>query len=135
MSEQSAKGTLVKSAFGGKCPRCGEGRLYDGFLKLADRCDHCGLDYGFADAGDGPAVFVIMIVGFLATGGVLWTEFTLEPPFWVHIVVWGPLTVALSLIGLYWLKGGLVAQQYRTKAEQGQRQKDAGEADDKTHAP
>ena len=113
-------GSLIKSAFRGKCPRCGEGKLYQGFLKLSDRCDHCDLDYAFADSGDGPAVFVILIVGFLALGGVLYTEFTYEPPWWMHVIVWGPLTILLCLAFLCWLKGALIAQQYYTKAEQGQ---------------
>ena len=49
----------------GRCPRCGEGRLFHGFLSLRPACERCGLDYGFADAGDGPAVFVILIGGFI----------------------------------------------------------------------
>ena len=117
---ETSKGSLAKSTFAGKCPRCGEGGLYKGFLKLDDRCDHCQLDYGFADAGDGPAVFVIMIVGFIATGGVLYSEFAFEPRWWVHVLIWGPATIGLSLAFLYWLKGALIAQQYFTKAEPGQ---------------
>jgi uncharacterized protein (DUF983 family) len=117
-------GTLTRSAFLGKCPRCGEGKLYRAFLKLADCCNHCDLDYSFADSGDGPAVFVIMIVGFLATGGVLYTEFTFEPPIWLHVVLWGPLTILLSLLFLYWLKGGLIAQQYKTHAKPGELNQD-----------
>ena len=122
------KGSLWKSTFLGKCPRCGHGHLYQAFLKPAERCDHCGLDYGFADSGDGPAVFVIMIVGFLATGGVLYTEFAYEPPVWLHIILWGPLTVLLCLVFLYWLKGSLIAQQYLTKAQPGQWDKSASDA-------
>lgn len=119
MTEKS-RGSLVKSTFAGKCPNCGEGSLYKSFLKLDEQCEHCGLDYGFADAGDGPAVFVIMIVGLIATGGVLYSEFAFEPPWWLHVLIWGPATVGLSLVFLYWLKGALVAQQYFTKAEPGQ---------------
>ena len=118
MADQN--GSVMKSAFSGKCPRCGKGKLYKSFLKLADRCDHCDLDYAFADSGDGPAVFVIMIVGFIATGGVLYTEFTYEPPLWLLVGLWGPLTIILCLAFLYWLKGALIAQQFLTKAEQGQ---------------
>ena len=118
------QGSLLKTALGGKCPRCGEGRLYQSFLKIAERCEHCGLDFSFADSGDGPAVFVIMIVGFLATGGVLYTEFAYEPPIWLHVLVWGPLTIAMSMFFLHVLKGGLIDQQYRTKAEQGRRDDD-----------
>lgn len=123
-------GSLMRSALFGKCPHCGEGHLYKGFLKIADRCDHCDLDYAFADSGDGPAVFVIMIVGFLATGGVLYTEFAFEPPVWLHIVLWGPLTILLSLLFLYWLKGGLIAQQYITRAKPGELQQDKESSSD-----
>ncbi|MCT4656879.1 MAG: DUF983 domain-containing protein [Cohaesibacter sp.] len=122
MAPTDYQGSLAKTALAGKCPRCGQGSLYKSFLKLAERCETCDLDYSFADSGDGPAVFVIMIVGFLATGGVLYTEFTYEPPVWLHVVLWGPLTILMSLAGLYLLKGGLIAQQYHTKAEQGQLQ-------------
>nr|WP_321458229.1 DUF983 domain-containing protein [uncultured Cohaesibacter sp.] len=116
------KGSVARTAFAGKCPRCGEGKLYKSFLKIGDRCDACGLDYGFIDSGDGPAVFVIMIVGFIATGGLLYTEFVYEPPVWVLAVIWAPVAILLCLLFLYWLKGALIGQQYRTKAEQGQRE-------------
>ncbi len=119
-------GSIARTAFAGKCPRCGKGKLYRSFLKVADKCDVCGLDYGFIDSGDGPAVFVIMIVGFIATGGLLYTEFTYEPPVWLQVIIWAPVAILLCLAFLYWLKGALIAQQYRTKAEQGQRISDAG---------
>ncbi|ABS62297.1 protein of unknown function DUF983 [Parvibaculum lavamentivorans DS-1] len=101
------------------CPRCGKGRLYDGFLTLAPACPECGLDYGFADAGDGPAVFIMMIAGFIIVGLVLWVEFTWSPPYWVHAVLWIPLTLALTVGLLRPLKGWLVAQQFRHRAEEG----------------
>ncbi|WP_319498909.1 DUF983 domain-containing protein [uncultured Cohaesibacter sp.] len=119
-------GSIARTALAGKCPRCGKGRLYRSFLKVADHCDVCGLDYAFIDSGDGPAVFVIMIVGFISTGGLLYTEFTYEPPVWLQVIIWAPVAVLLCLAFLYWLKGALIAQQYRTKAEQGQRISDAG---------
>ncbi len=64
----------VKTGLKGCCPRCGQGKLFDGLLSLKPRCAACGLDYSFADAGDGPAVFVILIVGFIVIGSVLWLE-------------------------------------------------------------
>ncbi len=67
-----------------RCPRCGKGPLFTGFLTLRDRCSVCGLDYSFADAGDGPAVFIMLIVGFIVTGGALAVEILYTPPFWVH---------------------------------------------------
>lgn len=120
MSEQASKPSFIKTTLFGKCPRCGTGSLYQSFLKIADHCPDCDLDFSFADTGDGPAVFVIMIVGFIATGGVLYTEFSYQPPLWLLIAIWGPLTCLLSILGLYWSKGALFAQQYATNAQQGQ---------------
>ena len=106
----------------GRCPRCGQGHLFKGFLTLAPRCERCGLDYGFADAGDGPAVFVSLFGGFIVLGASLWTELAFEPPFWVHLVIFLPLTLIVCLGLLRPLKGMLIAQQFRTKAEQGRLQ-------------
>ena len=103
----------------GRCPRCGEGRLFSGFLGLQPRCQVCGLDYSFADSGDGPAVFIIMIVGFIVVGLALVVEFTFHPPYWLHAVLWVPLVLGLSLGLLRPLKGFLIAQQFRHRAEPG----------------
>lgn len=109
----------IETGLRGCCPRCGKGRLYEGFLTLAPGCPDCGLDYGFADAGDGPAVFIMMIAGFIVVGLVLWVEFTWSPPYWVHALLWIPLTLALTVGLLRPLKGWLVAQQFRHRAEEG----------------
>jgi len=103
----------------GRCPRCGKGKAFAGFLDLVKTCDACGLDFSFADAGDGPAVFVCLLGGFLVLGGALWTEIHYEPPFWVHLVIFLPLTVLICGGLLRPLKGLLVALQFRNKAEQG----------------
>jgi len=103
----------------GRCPRCGEGRLFSGFLTLQPRCAACGLDFSFADAGDGPAQFVILIVGFIVAGGALVVEVAYSPPLWLHFVLWGPLVLILCLGMLRPLKGVLVALQYHHKAEVG----------------
>jgi uncharacterized protein (DUF983 family) len=103
----------------GTCPRCGHGKIFSRFLTLAPRCSTCGLDLGFADSGDGPAVFVTLIGGFLVLGAALWTELRYEPPFWVHLVVFLPLTLIVCLGLLRPLKGILIVLQYRNKAEQG----------------
>ncbi|MCX5497445.1 DUF983 domain-containing protein [Kaistia dalseonensis] len=103
----------------GLCPRCGQGRLFKGFLDLQPRCQNCGLDFAFIDSGDGPAVFIILIVGFIVAFLALYVEFTFQPPFWVHIILWLPLILGLSLGMLRPLKGLMVGIQYRTKAEQG----------------
>lgn len=93
--------------------------MFAGFLSVVPRCPSCGLDYAFVDSADGPAVFVIMIVGFVVVGLALFVEFTFGPPYWVHAVLWVPLVVALSFGLLRPLKGWLIAQQYRHRAEEG----------------
>jgi len=108
----------VSAGLAGRCPRCGEGKLFDGFLTTAPSCRSCGLDYKFADSGDGPAVFVILIAGFIIVGLLLWTEVNYEPPVWVHLVIFLPLTLIVCLGMLRPLKGIMIALQYRNKAEQ-----------------
>src|SRR5919199_3861767 len=103
----------------GRCPRCGQGRLFSGFLTTAPRCGVCGLDYGFVDAGDGPAVFVILIVGFVVVGAALVTEMLYRPPYWVHAMLWLPLVLVLCLGLVRPLKGVLIALQYTHKAAEG----------------
>lgn len=119
MAYDGPEADAVSAGLSGRCPRCGEGKLFDGFLKLAPSCRACGLDYKFADSGDGPAVFVILIAGFLIVGALLWTEITYEPPFWVHLVIFLPLTLVVCLGMLRPLKGVMIALQFRNKAEEG----------------
>jgi len=107
------------SGLRGFCPRCGEGRLFAGYLDLAPRCERCDLDYAFADAGDGPAVFVILIAGFAVVGGALVVEMLWRPPYWLHAAIWLPLLLLLTLGLLRPLKGLLVALQYHHKAGEG----------------
>jgi uncharacterized protein (DUF983 family) len=102
-----------------RCPRCGEGALFRAGLTLREKCDRCGLSYAFADSGDGPAVFGIMILGFLVLGGALIVEFKIGPPVWVHAVLWGLLTPLLAFFLLRVLKATLIALQYKHKAEEG----------------
>jgi uncharacterized protein (DUF983 family) len=109
----------VARGLAGRCPRCGKGRLFHGFLTLAPQCERCGLDYSFADAGDGPAIFVILIAGFIVAGSALAVEALYEPPYWVHAVLWGPLILITTLGPLRAMKGLLIALQYHHKAGQG----------------
>jgi uncharacterized protein (DUF983 family) len=102
-----------------RCPRCGKGPLFDGYLALRDRCSVCGLDYSFADSGDGPAVFIMLIAGFIITGGALAVEILYKPPFWVHAALWLPLGIALPLLILRPFKATLIALQYYHKASEG----------------
>ena len=122
MAEDRARFALqnpIGVGLNGRCPRCGQGRLFKGFLTLAPRCSACGLEFGFADSADGPAVFVILIVGFVIAGAALLVEVAYSPPIWVHMVVWLPLVLVLCLGMLRPLKGILVALQYHHRAEEG----------------
>ncbi|GLK76935.1 hypothetical protein GCM10008171_21890 [Methylopila jiangsuensis] len=108
--------TAVLRGAVGRCPDCGRGPLFDGFIALRPSCDSCGLDYGFADAGDGPAVFVTLIGGFITLGFALWLEFAFEPPFWVHLLVSLPAVVIVCLALLRLMKGVLITLQRRNAA-------------------
>ena len=108
----------------GRCPRCGQGALFRSGLVVRDSCDSCGLDYGFAMSGDGPAVFAIFILGALMLGAAMVAEFKFHVPVWFHIVAWGVLTPLIALGLLRFLKGALIAQQDITKAAEGQIGKD-----------
>jgi uncharacterized protein (DUF983 family) len=101
------------------CPRCGKGKMFQGFLTLRPRCEVCGLDYGFADSGDGPAVFVMFLAGFIVVGAALVTEVVYKPPFWVHAVLWLPLILVVTLGPLRPMKGLMIALQYHHKAAEG----------------
>ena len=101
------------------CPRCGKGRLFNGFLELAPRCESCGLDFSFADSGDGPAVFVILIAGFVVVFSAMLVEILWRPPYWLHAALWLPLILLTTLGLLRPAKGLMIALQYHHKAEEG----------------
>ena len=103
----------------GRCPRCGRGRLFRGFLDVAERCDACGLDYGFADAGDGPAFFVSFAALIVVVGLALVVDAAYEPPIWLLMLILLPLVLVLCLGTLRPIKGLIIGLQYRNKAEQG----------------
>lgn len=102
-----------------RCPRCGEGRMFAGFLTLRPACERCGLDYAFANSGDGPAVFVILLAGFVVVGSALAVEIAYQPPFWVHAALWVPLVVAVTVLPLRPMKALMIALQYHHKAAEG----------------
>lgn len=120
MSSGSDPGTTaspVAAALSGRCPRCGKGKLFKGFLTVAPVCTECGLDLSKQDSGDGPAVFVILILGFIVVGLALWIELAYEPPFWLHLVLWLPLIVVLGIGMLRPLKAGLIGLQYKHRRD------------------
>lgn len=98
-----------------RCPKCGKGRLYSGYLKTVEKCAHCGLELRKHDAGDGPAVFVVLIVGAVIVGLALWVEISYQPPYWVHGVIWVPAILGGCLGALRPAKAWMVAQQFKHK--------------------
>lgn len=102
-----------------RCPRCGEGRLFGGYLKVAPACLACSLDFKFADSGDGPAIFVIFLVAPVIIILALVVGAVFNPPPYVHLILWIPATLLLSLALLPPFKGVLVALQYRYDAREG----------------
>ena len=110
--------SLLRTALFCRCPRCGEGRLFAGFLVPAPRCEACDLDYRFVDSGDGPAVFVILVVGFVVVAAALVTEVKYSPPYWVHAVLWLPAILGLSLGLLRPSKAAMIGLQFRHEARE-----------------
>lgn len=99
-----------------RCPRCGEGPLLTGYLTIRESCPACGLDYSFADPADGPAFFVMSLVGVVGMMAFMAFEFTVHPPIWVHLVVTLPLLTLMCLASLRPFKGWMVSEQYVHKA-------------------
>ena len=99
-----------------RCPRCGKGRLFTGFLSVVERCAACGLDLEKADSGDGPAVFIIFILGFLVVPLALLLESHFAPPMWLHLTIWPPVIVGGALGLLRPMKGVMIALQFHNEA-------------------
>jgi uncharacterized protein (DUF983 family) len=107
----------LKTGLACRCPRCGKGKLFKGYLALLPRCELCGLDYSKADAGDGPAVFLIFIIGFLVVPVALWVHATFAPPpQWVNMTLWPLVVLGLTLVLLRPAKAYVVALQFRHRA-------------------
>ena len=102
-----------------KCPRCGEGKLFAGFIDLRPSCESCGLDYAFIDVGDGASVFLIMIAGAIVVGAALVVEVKYQPPFWLHAALWLPLILLTTIAPLRPMKSLLIALQFHHKASEG----------------
>jgi uncharacterized protein (DUF983 family) len=109
-----------------RCPNCGEGPLFDGYLKVRDRCEACGADLTKADSGDGPVVFILLIVGGIGCFGLLFTEVAFNPPIWLELVIWLPLIAIMTLAALRPFKGAMIAMQFHNRA--GEARNDEGSA-------
>ncbi len=110
---------VTDSAFKGACPRCGARTLFAGWVKYADRCPACRLDYAAFNVGDGPAAFLTLIVGTIIVVLSIWLELAASPPVWVHLLIWPVLTLFLVILSLRWAKGALLALEYRNAAREG----------------
>jgi uncharacterized protein (DUF983 family) len=104
---------VTRAAFGCRCPRCGKGSLFEGLLRVRPACPVCGLDLSTQDAGDGPAVFVILLLGLIVVALAALVEIRFSPPLWVHLVLWTPLIFGGAVAMLHPFKTGLIALQYR----------------------
>ena len=114
--------SLRDVALKGLCPRCGSRTLFAGWIKFADRCTACGLDLARFNVGDGPAAFLTLILGAIVVGLAIWLELTMHPPFWVHLLLWIPFTLAGVIASLRVAKGGLLAAEFRNAAREGRLQ-------------
>jgi uncharacterized protein (DUF983 family) len=114
MREKSA----LANALTGNCPRCDAHRLFAGWVRFAHQCRNCGLDYDSFNVGDGPAAFLIFVVGAIVVVGALVLDAVAEPPWWVHLV-WVPITAALTIGGLRLAKAALLALEYTHRAREG----------------
>lgn len=109
---------IYRTGLHGDCPRCGRAKMFRSWLKLADRCPSCGLDYEFAAPDDGPAFFALCFIAFPLLFLIVWFEVAVAPPWWVHVLVSAPLMVAACLAALQPIKGWLVASQYVNEAQE-----------------
>jgi len=111
--------TPIVTGLGGNCPRCGARTLFATLLKFAPRCRACGLDFAAFNVGDGPAAFLVLLVGTLITVLAVWLELAAEPSFWVHVLLWVPLTLVLVVGSLRIGKGVLLSLEFRNAAREG----------------
>ncbi len=114
----AAAPSLAAATLHGLCPRCGARTLFGGLARFAPACRACGLDFDKLNVGDGPAAFLILIIGAILTVGAIALELAVSPPRWVHLV-WVPVGLALTVYGLRLGKAALAFQEYKEKAEEG----------------
>ena len=99
-----------------RCPNCGEGQVFSGFLRFKERCEACGADLTIADAGDGPSFFVMFAALIFIVPSAMFFEFAFRPPGWVHILIWPPVTIAFCVTLLRPIKSLMFALQWKHKA-------------------
>jgi len=109
----------IKAGLTGHCPRCDARTLFSGWVKFAERCSNCGLDFKSFNVGDGAAAFLILILGAITAAAAIIVELKFSPPFWLHIVLWPPIVLVLTVLSLRASKGILLALEYRHAAHEG----------------
>ena len=109
----------IKAGLTGHCPRCDARTLFSGWVKFAERCSNCGLDFKSFNVGDGAAAFLILILGAITAAAAIIVELKFSPPFWLHIVLWPPIVLVLTVLSLRASKGVLLALEYRHAAHEG----------------
>ena len=109
-------GTVLLRGLRGRCPRCGTGSLFDGYLKVADECKHCHLQLHGHDSGDAAVVPAILLIGSLVVGMAIYVELTFTPPLWLHVVIWAPVILLLTGLLLPVLKGLGIALQFKYRS-------------------
>lgn len=112
---------IARAALFGLCPACGAKTMFAGPARFADRCDSCGLDYAGFNVGDGPAALLTLVIGALIIVLAIIVDIAFRPPFWVHVLIWVPVTVALTIWSLRVAKGALLASEHRNRAGEGKR--------------
>ena len=117
-ASESGQPGIRAAALMGLCPRCGERTLLSGMTRFADKCTSCELDFTRFNVGDGPAAFLTMIIGAVIVGLALWLDFSVHPPFWVHALIWIPVTTGAVVWGLRISKAALLASEYRNNARE-----------------
>ncbi|KZK81102.1 hypothetical protein PsAD13_04044 [Pseudovibrio sp. Ad13] len=100
-----------------KCPSCGIGSVFDGYLSVKQSCDNCGEELHHHRADDAPPYFTIFIVGHVVVALAMWVEMAYVPPMWLHMAVWLPLTIIMSLSLLRPIKGALVGLQWALRMD------------------
>ena len=123
---EATQRSVLLAALRCRCPRCGEGKVFSGLLSIRETCPACGLNLSQHDAGDGPAVAVTLLLGAIIVVLAFWVEFSFEPPFWVHVIIWPIVTLPLAVLMMRPLKAALLAQQYLHRRSEMERGPDGG---------
>ncbi len=113
MVEYYPRQSSIRAGLRCACPRCGQGKLYTGILTVRDHCEVCQFDYANLNTDDGPAFFIIVIYSAIILPLAAWFQFAVNPPFWVHLVIWLPVIVVGAILMMRPFKAWLIAQAYK----------------------